>query len=113
VKRFVANVAPERLLTGVREPMILVVALLVEALAAKLADVGPVAHVDPHVSVEGRAAVEGLAARAALVGFLWRVDDFVAAQGRRLAEPFAANFADEWSGSCENEKKALINDNYK
>jgi hypothetical protein len=41
------------------------------------------------------------------------VDDFVAAQGRRLAEPFAANFADEWSGSCENEKKALINDNYK
>jgi hypothetical protein len=32
------------------------------------------------------------------------VDDFVAAQGRRLAEPFAANFADEWSGSCEKEK---------
>jgi hypothetical protein len=70
VKRFVANVAPERLLTGVGQPVVLVVALLVEALAAELADVGPVPEVDPHVGVEGGAAVEGLAAGVALVGLL-------------------------------------------
>ena len=70
MKGFVANVAPERLLTRMREPMIFVIALLVEALAAELTHVRTVAHVDPHVSVQGRAAVEGLTAGAALVRLL-------------------------------------------
>jgi len=80
MKRFVANVAPERLLTRVREPVILVVAFLVETFAAELADVRPVPHVDPHVRVQRRAAVEGLSARTALVRLLRRVDDLVPAK---------------------------------
>jgi len=51
VKGFVANVAPERLLTGVGQPVVLVVALLMKPLATELADVGAIAEVDSHVCI--------------------------------------------------------------
>ncbi len=99
MKRFVANVAPERLLTRVREPVILVVAFLVETFATELADVRTVPHVDPHVRVQRRAPVEGLAARPALVRLLRRVDDLVPAKCRSLSEAFATDFADKRSSA--------------
>ena len=51
VECFVANVAFERFLAGMRQFVILVVALLVEALAAILADEWLVASVDASVRV--------------------------------------------------------------
>ncbi len=58
--------------------MIFVVSFLVKALAAELANVRPVAQVDPHVGVEGGATIEGLAAGLTLVRLLRGVNDFVA-----------------------------------
>lgn len=75
MKGLVADLALERLLARVGQAMVLVVALLMEALAAELAHPRPVAGVDAHVRVQRRAAVEGLAASAALVRFFVRVDD--------------------------------------
>ena len=66
----VADDALVGLFDAVRQFVVLVVALLVEALAAKLTHIRTVAHVDPHVSVQGGAAVEGLTAGAALVRLL-------------------------------------------
>ena len=100
MKSFVAYIALVRLFPRVGEPVILVVSLLVESLAAELADPRPVALVDPHVGVEGRAAVERLPAGAALVGLLVSVDDLVAAEGRGLTETLAANLAHEGPGAC-------------
>lgn len=91
----VADAALVRLLAAVRELVVLVVALLVEALAAELTGEGLVAGVDARVRVERRAAVERFAARVARVRFLLGVDDLVSAQRGRLAEPLAADLADE------------------
>ena len=68
------------LLPRVRQTVVLVVPLLVEALSAELAHPGLVAVVDPHVGVEGRAPVEGFPTGPALVGLLVSVDDLVSAQ---------------------------------
>ena len=100
MERLIADGAVVRLLPGVGQPVVLVVALLVEPLPAELADPGPVALVDPHVGVEGGAAVERLAAGAALVRLVVRVDDLVAAQSGRLAEPLAADLANEGASTC-------------
>ena len=70
MKGFVANVAPERLLTGVGQPVVLVVALLMKPFAAELADIRPIAEMDSHVCVQGGAPVEGLPAGVALVRLL-------------------------------------------
>ena len=51
----VADVALVGLLAGVREPVVLVVALLVEPLPAELARVRLEPVVDPHVRVQRRA----------------------------------------------------------
>ncbi len=99
VEGLVADDALVGLFDAVRQFVILVVALLVESLAAVLADERLEAGVDADVRVERRRAVEGFAARRALVRLLGRVDDLVAAQRRRLTEPFAAHFADERTGA--------------
>ena len=91
----VANVALVGLLAGMCELVVLVVALLVEALAAKLARVRLEAIVNAHVSVESGAAVEGLATRGTLVRLIICVDDLVAAQRRCLPEPLPAHLTDE------------------
>lgn len=95
----VADAALVRLLTAVRELVVLVVALLVESLAAELAGEGLVAGVDARVRVERRAAVERFTARVARVRFLLGVYDLVSAERGRLAEPLAADLADERSCS--------------
>ena len=105
MKCLVADVALKRLLARVRESVVLVVSLLVESLAAELADPRPVALVDPHVGVEGRTTVERLAAGSALVGLLVSVDDLVAAEGRGLTETLAANLAHERTGACGYEER--------
>ena len=76
----VADVTFISLLPRVRQTVVLVVSLLVEALPTELTDPGLVAVVDPHVGVEGGAPVEGLPAGHALVGLLVSVDDLVSAQ---------------------------------
>ena len=108
VECLVADVTLVRLLPGVREPVVLVVPLLVEPLAAELAYPGPVPLVDPHVGVEGGASVEGLSARLALVRLLVRVDDLVAAERRGLAEALATHFTDEGSRACEIRNVNLV-----
>lgn len=82
--------------------MILIVALLVESLAAVFADKRFVAGMDACVGVQCGRAIEGLAAGVAFVRFVGCVDDLVAAQGGRLAETFAADFAYEWTGASVN-----------
>ena len=81
VECLVTDVAFVSLLPRVRQTVVLVVSLLVEALATELTDPGLVAVVDPHVGVEGGAPVEGLPTGHALVGLLVSVDDLVSAQG--------------------------------
>lgn len=88
---FVADDALVGLLDAVRQLVVLVVALLVEALAAELADERFEAGVNADVRVERRRAVEGLAAGGALVRLVRRVDDLVPAQRRRLPESFSAH----------------------
>lgn len=83
-----------------RELVVLVVALLVESLAAELAGEGLVAGVDAGVRIERRAAVERFTARVARVRFLLGVYDLVSAERGRLAEPLATDLADERSCSC-------------
>ena len=70
--------ALELLFFGVRKPMVLVVALLVESFTAILTDERFDSLVDPHVSVQGRRPVKGLATRATNVRFLRSVNDLVA-----------------------------------
>ena len=89
MKGFVAERTLERLVPGVREPVALVVALLVEAFAADLADERLDALVDASMSVERRGPVERLAARQTAMRLLRRVNDLVTTQRRRLAEAFA------------------------
>lgn len=84
-----------------RQTVVLVVSLLVEALATELTDPGLVAVVDPHVGVEGGAPVEGLPTGHALVWLLVGVDDLVSAQSGGLSEAFPAYFAHKRSGSCK------------
>ena len=96
VKRLVADRALVLLVGRVRQLVVLVVALLVEALAATLAHERLVALVDAHVCVERRRPVERLVARLALVRLLGRVDDLVPAERARLSEALAAHLADEW-----------------
>ena len=79
VECLVTDVAFVSLLPRVRQTVVLVVSLLVEALATELTDPGLVAVVDPHVGVEGGAPVEGLPTGHALVGLLVGVDDLVPA----------------------------------
>lgn len=95
----VADDALVGLFDAVRQFVVLVVALLVESLAAVLADERFESGVNADVRVERRRAVKGFAARRALVRLLGRVDDLVAAQRRRLPESFAADFADERTGA--------------
>jgi hypothetical protein len=59
--------------------VVLVVALLVEALAAVFAHPRLVVLVDAHMSIESRAAVEGFVAQLAYVWLIACVDYFVAA----------------------------------
>lgn len=80
MKGFVANVAPERLLTGVGQPVVLIVALLMKPFAAEFADIRTIAEMDSHVRVQGGASVEGLSTGVALVRLLRRVNDLVAAK---------------------------------
>ena len=88
------------LLPRVRQTVVLVVSLLVEALPTELTDPGLVAVVDPHVGVEGGAPVEGLPTGHALVWLLVGVNDLVPAQSGGLSEPFPADFTHKRSGSC-------------
>ena len=96
----VTDVAFVSLLPRVRQTVVLVVSLLVEALATELTDPGLVAVVDPHVGVEGGAPVEGLPAGPALVRLLVGVDDLVPAEGGGLSEAFTTNLTHEWSSTC-------------
>ena len=76
-----ADLTLKGLLIVVRQLVVFVVALLVEALAAELALIGFVAGVDAHVGVQRGAPIEGFAAVGALMRLLRRVDDLVAAKG--------------------------------
>lgn len=77
------------------ELVVLVVAFLMEGLAAELALPRLVAEVDAHVRVQCRAAVERLAANGAPVRLLLSVDYLVPAKGARLPEALATDLADE------------------
>ena len=103
----VANIALVGLLAGMRELVVLVVALLVEALAAKLTRVRLETIVNPHVSVKGGAAIKGLATCSAFVRLIVCVDDLVAAQCRCLSEPLPAHLADKgpstWGRKCQSQ----------
>lgn len=79
--------------------MILVIALLMKAFAAVLADERFKSGVNAHVRVERRRPVERFTARRAFMRLLRRVNDFVTAQSGRLTETFTAHFADKWSCS--------------
>ena len=95
----VADDALVGLFDAVRQFVVLVVALLVEALAAVLAHKRLESGVDPDVRVEGGGSVKSLAARGAFVRLFRRVDDLVPAQGGRLAESFPAHFAHKRTGA--------------
>ena len=107
VECLVAYVTFISLLPGVRQTVVLVVPLLVEAFPAELTDPGLVPVMDSHVGVEGGAPVEGFATGHALVGLLVGVNDLVPAQSGGLSEPFTAHFAHKRSGSC-NQKSVYI-----
>ena len=98
MKCFVTNVTFVGFFARVGKPVVFVVALLVETLAAKFARPWPVAEMNSHVSVEGGAAVEGLSACLTFVRFVVGVNDFVAAKRRGLTEAFTTDFANK--GSC-------------
>ena len=70
MERFVTYRALKLFLAGVSEFMVLVVAFLMEALAAELTHIRFVAEVDAHVRVESAASVECLATGLTLVRFL-------------------------------------------
>jgi hypothetical protein len=95
VEGLVADFAFEGLVPTVRQLVILVVALLVEAFPAVLADERFVAVVDTNVGVERGAPIKGLPAGLTLVRFFRRVDDFMSAERRGLAKALPANFANE------------------
>lgn len=79
--------------------MILVVALLMKALAAKLADKRLKIGVYSRVGVQGRATIESLSAGHAFVRLLGGVNDLMPAESARLPKTFAADFADERPGA--------------
>jgi len=70
VEGFVADRTLEGFVTGMREPVALVVALLVESFAADFTDERLDALVDASVSVERRRSVERLSTREAAVWLL-------------------------------------------
>lgn len=102
MERLVADVALVGLFAAMRQFVILVVPLLVEAFAADVADERLVVVVYAPVGVQGRAAVESFVTGRTFVRLLRRVDDLVPAQGARLAKTFSADLADEWPGACVN-----------
>ena len=61
--------------------VILIVALLMESLAAVLTDEGFVAVVDPNVCIEGRAPIKGFPTSLTFMRLLGCVDDFMTAEG--------------------------------
>lgn len=99
VERFGTHRALKLFEDGMGQPVVLIVALLVEPLAADVAAEGLEAEVDAVVGIEGGGAVERLATGATLVGLLRGVDDLVTTEGARLAETFTADFTDEGSGT--------------
>jgi len=94
MKCFVAESTLKGFVSGVCEPMTLVVALLVETFAADVTDERLDALVDAPVSVERRRSVERLPARDAAMRFLGGVDDLVTTERRRLAKALAAHLSD-------------------
>ena len=77
VKSFVANAALECLLTRMGQPVVFVVAFLMESFAAKFANPRFVAHMNSHMSVECRAAVKSLAASTTFMWLLRCMNDLV------------------------------------
>ena len=65
--------------TRMCELMVFVVSLLVEALAAELADIRFIAIVDPYMSVEGGRSVKGFSTSATFMWFLSCMYYFVSA----------------------------------
>lgn len=102
MERLVADVALIGLFATVRQLVILVVPLLMEPLAAVLADERLVIGVDAPVGVQCRASVKSFAACRTFVRLLRCVDDLVPAQGARLAKALATDLADERSSSRVN-----------
>lgn len=95
MERFVTHRALVRLFYAVRELVVLVVALLVEPLAAVFARVRLVPGVYPRVRVQRRAPVERLAADGTRMWFLLRVYNLMAAQRGRLSESFATHLKEK------------------
>ena len=94
-----ADVTLVCLLTRMRESVVFIVSLLVEALPAEFTDVRSISLVNPHVGVEGGASIEGLSAGRTLVRFFRSVNNFMSAQSRGLTKPFPANLADKRSST--------------
>ena len=100
VERLVTDDTFVGLIDAVGQFVILVIALLVETLAAVFAYKRLESGVNAHVRIERRRPVERFTARRTLVRFLGRVNNFVTAQSRCLPESLTAHFADERPGSC-------------
>ena len=91
MKGFVAQRASVWLVTGMRESVTFIVAFLVEAFSADVANERLDALMNATVSVESRRPVEGLSTCETTMRLVGRVDDLVAAQRRRLTKAFATN----------------------
>ena len=102
-----ADVTLVCLLTRMRESMVFIVALLVEAFPAKFTNIRSVSLMYPHMRIEGWTSIEGLSASTTFMRFVWRVYDFVSAKGRSLAKSFATNFANKWSCTWNGKLKDL------
>ena len=94
-----ADVTLVCLLTRMRESMVFIVALLVEAFPAKFTNIRSVSLMYPHMRIKGWTSIEGLSASTTFMRFVWRVNDFVSAKGRGLAKSFATNLANKWSST--------------
>ena len=94
-----ADVTLVCLLTRMRESMVFIVALLVEAFPAKFTNIRSVSLMYPHMRIKGWTSIEGLSASTTFMRLVWRVNDFVSAKGRGLAKSFATNFANKWSST--------------
>ena len=104
-----ADVTLVCLLTRMRESMVFIVALLVEAFPAKLTNIRSVSLMDPHMRIKGWTSIEGLSTSTTFMRFVWRVNDFVSAKGRGLAKSFATNFANKWSSTWKKKRKGFSN----
>ena len=80
MKGFVTNVTFVSLFSRMREPVILVVALLMKSFATKFANPRPVTLMDPHVGVESGTAVKSFSTSLTFVRLFIRVDNFVPAK---------------------------------